>query len=74
MVYGNNGDSFSLMGGSGGFFRLYRHGLRQVCQHNQGDGCGDFCACFQRYHDGENIEVHLCCCSPPVVIRIKDVA
>lgn len=72
MIYGNNGDSFSLQANGGGYFELRRHGLKQMCQRHQADNCGDYCSVFHRYSDGDISEVHLCCCSPPVVIRIKD--
>ena len=73
MIYGNNGDTFRLEAGGDGRLYLNRNGLDMSCPRSVGGWlCCDDCALFQRHHDGEITEAHLCCCSPPVVIRITD--
>ena len=74
MIYGNSIDKFEVIGGS-----LFRKDAinheKQYCRfvgRTVAEGCGDWCSAFQRYKDGEFSELHLCCTSPPTVIRIKE--
>ena len=73
MVYGNNGDRYSLRATGTGVLMLKRVGLDVYCPFQKGEDCfcGDWCAAFHRRYTDSLMLVDLCCMPRETTIKIE---
>ena len=73
MIYGNgNFDDFTLEANNFGGLNLLRNGIKTGCHFQEGDlTCGDWCSVFHREDCDGRMAVHLCCTTPPTIIKIR---